>query len=177
MSISKRIIDITTDVRDQAGAYVAKAADTARVNVDRAARRVEAANTPVETLAHAGHRLNTLAHNYAERMVEQQANMVKGVLHDGAERLRMLAKAGDARSALTQQVAYFDVTRARIVRNAKHTYGIVADAGRGASELAAQTYTRLLAGPQRKPRAAVKASRKTVRRAKKPAKSRARKAA
>lgn len=191
MSISERLFEVTAGMREQANAYVAKAtamaeqaADTARDSVAEAARKVEQVNTPVETLAAAGYKFNSLSHQAAERLLEQQFSFVKGFVDEGAERLRMLAKAADLQSAMNQQMAYFDATRERLTRDARGTYAILSDAGREARELATSTYSQLMSQPSRRKPAAAKAAaasrakaRATTVRARKGGKAKARKAA
>lgn len=187
MSISERLFEVTAGMREQANAYVAKAsamaeqaADTARDSVAQAARKVEEVNTPVETLAAAGYKFNTLSHQAVERLLEQQIGFVKGFVGEGAERLRMLAKAADLQSAMNQQMAYFDATRERLTRDAQGAYEIMADAGREARDLATHTYSQLMAPATRKAKPAAKATakaRKAAPRSRTGAKAKARKAA
>ena len=183
MTIQARLIEMTAGVRDQAGAYAARATHAARDGVDRAADTVLAAKTPVERLADAGLRLNKLSAQYVEQLVSHQATATQDLLADGAQRLRVLAKARSLRDAWSDQVELFDVTRARTTQSLQRTLEIVSNAGRNVSELAVETYAELLRAPAPKHKAAArkaaapKAS-KTVRKAtKKPTRSAKRSAA
>lgn len=135
MTIQARLIEMTAGVRHHAGAYVARATHAARDGVDRAADSVLAAKTPVERLADAGLRLNKLSAQYVEQIVNHQATAAQDLLADGAQRLRVLAKARSLRDAWSDQVELFDVTRARTTRSLQHALEIVSDAGRNVSEL------------------------------------------
>jgi Phasin protein len=175
MTIQERLIEMTAGVRDQAGAYAARATQAARIGVDRAADTVLAAKTPVERLADAGLRLNKLSSQYVEQFVSQQANATQDLLADGAQRLRVLAKAHSLRDAWSDQVELFDLTRARATQSMQRTLEIVSDAGRNVSELAVETYAELLRVPVK---ARKSPARKTVRKsARKPARAAKRSAA
>ena len=165
MTLSTRLLDRTAHLRQQASSY---ATDAAR------------------TVADARQQLNGIARDTAERLFEANASLLKGWVGEGSERLRMLSKAADLRSAAKQQMAYFDVTRERVVRDLRANYAVATDAGRSTTELAVHTYQalRLLpraaaprtkaAAPKGKPTAK---ARKTVTRVSKPAKGKSRKAA
>ena len=175
MTIQERLIEMTAGVRDQAGAIAARASHAARGGVDRAADTVLAAKTPVERLAEAGLRLNKLSAQYVDQLVSHQASAAQDLLADGAQRLRVLAKARSLRDAWSDQVELFDVTRARTTQSLQRTLEIVGDAGRNVSELAVETYAGLLRAPTKalKPAARTAAAPK----ARKPARAAKRKAA
>ena len=175
MNIQERLFELTANVRDQAGAYAARATHAARDGADRAADTVLAARTPVERLADAGIRLNKLSADCVEQLVTQQASTAQELLADGAQRLRVLAKARSLRDAWSDQVELFDVTRARTTQSLQRTLAIVSDAGRNVSELAVETYADLLRAPAKAKKPAV---RKTAaRKARKPARAAKRAAA
>ncbi|HKZ74679.1 MAG TPA: hypothetical protein VJ011_11475 [Steroidobacteraceae bacterium] len=157
MVISERIFEATAGVRDRATAYAERAVDAARNGAERAAARVEAVETPVQTLADAGRQLNTLAYRYAGRMLDQGVETVHGFIGDGAKRLRLAAHAGNVGNLYREQLEYFPVSRDRIVKDAQATWEIVVDTGRELQSLALTTYARLVRNE--KPRAARKASR------------------
>lgn len=180
MNMSERLAEMTSEVRDQAGELAAKAADAARGTVDRAAHSVAAAKAPITTLAHAGLKLNKLAHDYVQQVVSHQARMLTGVVTDSAERLRRLAKADSIQGAYADQVEYFDVTRERVSRDAKQALEIVVGAGRQVTDLATQTYAEFVRAPKSKAKAKARTqrARATARKSGKASvKARARKAA
>ncbi len=154
MNLTERLYEMTSDVRDQAGAYAARAADVARDSVDRAANRVVAVKTPVEKLADAGQELNNLAHAYFGRAVALQARVVQTGLDEAAKRLRLLAKADSLKHAYGAQVEATTGTRERVMHDASEALEIVVDAGRGGSELALRTYADMLRDVKRTARPA-----------------------
>ena len=179
MTIQERLIEMTASVRDQAGAYAARASHAARDGVDRAADTVLAAKTPVERLADAGLRLNKLSAQYVEQLVSHQSAAAQDLLADGAQRLRVLAKARSLRDAWSDQVELFDVTRARTTQSLQRTLEIVGDAGRNVSELAVETYAELLRAPAKahKPAGRKAAAPKVRKPSRKPARAAKRSAA
>ncbi len=176
MNLTERLYEISSDVRDQAGAYAARAADVARDSVDRAASQVDAVKTPVEKLADAGQELNNLAHAYFGRAVALQARVVQMGLDEAAKRLRMLAEADSLQHAYGRQLQASAGTRERVMQDANEALEIVVDAGRGVSELARRTYAEVLGGVKRKARP-VRAKAKKARKSVKRKVARARKAA
>jgi phasin family protein len=170
MNISERILEATAEVRGQANAYAERAVEAARESVVRAAEQVEKVESPLELVAKAGLKLNDLSHQYVGALFEQNVDTLKGAVNDGVRRLHLVAKASDVRELYTSQAEYNAVTSDRIARDAKATWNIVAKAGREVSELALTTYAQLMRDTPRKPRAAAKKTKRTV-------KARAKKAA
>ena len=91
--------------------------------------------------------------NLQDRVVEMStdlrnhaATVVKGALHDGAQRLRLLSNSHGVKNAYAQQIQYFDITRDRVVRDARQTWEILADASRDVSQLAMQRYAAFVKG-------------------------------
>lgn len=167
MNFSERLMEMTAGVRDQAGAYAMRAADMARGGADRAATTVDAARNPVETLAAATLKLNVLAHQYIERLVALQAATIQHTLAAGAQRLRKLSEAASVQQALADQADTFARSRTRFSKDAAEAWDIVTGTGRGVSEIAVQTYARLVraqpVAAKRRPRASAKRPRTTQR--------------
>jgi phasin family protein len=177
--LTDRLTETTAEVRDQATAYVARAADAARATADRAAERVAAARTPIEVLTDASLRLNDLSHDYMARLLRRQAAMLKATVTDGEKRLQRLARAQSLQQALAGQAEDLNDLPQRLARSARETWEIVADAGRGVSQLASTTLAGL-AQPARAPkktRRAAAARRTKAKAAHKPAAARRVKAA
>lgn len=172
MKLTERLIEMTSDVRDQASLYAERTAEAARTTVEKAADRVESAAGPIENLSAAAARFNKLAHQYADDMLNHQANVLTGALQDGAERLRLLNKSKSLKSAYGAQIKYFDVTRDRLARDAKVTLQIVSKTGTALQTLARDTYAEWLAKPATAKRVAAqvrKSTAKTSRRVRKAA--------
>lgn len=144
---SGRLIETAAEVRGQANAFVSRAADAARATADRAAERVAAARTPIDALTDASLQLNTLSHDYVARLLRRQAATLKGTVAEGEKRLQRLARARTLQQAMAGQAEDLNDLPRRLARNARETWDIVADAGRGVSQLASTT----LAGLARTP--------------------------
>lgn len=149
--LSERLIETTAEVRDQATAYVVRAADVARATADRAAERVAAARTPIEVLTDASLQLNTLSHDYVARLLRRQAVMLRATVTEGEKRLQRLARAQSLQQVLASQSEDLNDLPQRLARNARDTWEIVADAGRGVSQLASSTLAELVQ-PARTPK-------------------------
>jgi phasin family protein len=143
MILSERLLDATTEMRDQATAYVARAADAARATADVAASRMAAARTPLEVLTEASLKLNALSHEHVARMLRLQAAMLKGTVAEGEKRLQRLARAESLRHALAAQTEDLNAIPRRVAQNARESWQIVAEAGRSVSELASATFAGL----------------------------------
>jgi phasin family protein len=170
MNISERILEATAEVRDQASAYAERAVDAARESVERVAERVEKVENPIDVVAKAGLKLNDLSHQYVGKMFAQNIDTLKGAMNDGVRRLHLVAKADGVRDLYASQAKFNAVTSDRVRRDAKATWEIISKAGREVSDLALTTYAQLVREVPGKPRASDK-------RAKRPAKARAKKAA
>ena len=172
MKLTERLVEMTSDVREQASTYVERTAATARNTVQVAAERVESAAVPIENLSAAASRLNTLAYQYTGDLLAHQANVLTGALHDGAVRLRLLNKADSLQHAYQAQIKYFDVTRDRLARDARTALQIVGGAGAAVRTLAKDTYAHWLKKPASAKRTTTQArrpGRKTAGRARKAA--------
>jgi phasin family protein len=169
MKLTELLFEVTADVRDQANAYAERAVEAAREGVTMAATQVEKVESPIDVVAKAGLQLNTMSHEYVERMLEQNVDTLKGALNDGVRRLHLIANAGSFGELYARQVKFNAVSGDRMTRDAKATWEIVTDAGRKVSDLALTTYAQLVRETP------VKARRTT--RAKKTVKARGKKAA
>ena len=118
MNIQDRIVEMTAGMREQANTYANRAADAARDGVGKAADQIEAARTPIDTLADAGFKLNRLSHAYIDRVLSFQSKLLKGTLLGGAQRLRRLARAASLQEAYEGQAIDLAQTRERIVEGA-----------------------------------------------------------
>ncbi len=168
MNISERLSETTAGLRDQATAYASRVGDAARATVDLAADRVASARTPLEVLTGATLELNRLSHDYMAQLLTRQATLLQGTLAEGEKRLQRLARAGSIQQAVAGQAEDLNDISARVARNARETWTLVADAGRGVSRLAVATYAELAqpapAARSRKPAATrrAKAGRKST---------------
>jgi phasin family protein len=155
--LSERFLESTAEVRDQASAYVNRAADAARATADLAAGSIAAARTPIEVLTGASLQFNSLSHDYLARLLRRQAAMLNSTVSEGERRLQRLARAQSLQEALASQAEDLNDLPQRLARKARETWDIVADAGRGVAELGSYTLAGL-AQPAAAPKKTRKAS-------------------
>lgn len=97
---------------------------------ERLIARIERSQRPIDTVARAGHALSGIAHRYTTQLLDSQATLIKGALHDGAQRLQLLAKSRTPREAYARQAEYMPITRDRLARDARATWTVLGAAGR-----------------------------------------------
>ena len=132
--------------------------------------------TPIEVLTDASLQLNTLSHDYLARLLRRQASMLKATVTEGEKRLQRLARAKTLQQAMAGQAEDLNDLPQRLARNARETWEIVADAGRGVSQLASTTLAEL-ARPARTPKARKSTRARPAKAARKSAAARRAKAA
>ncbi len=146
MNLSDRVFESTGDVREQAGAYVARAAVLTRAGAAAAAGQMAAARAPVDLLTEASQKLNTLTYECLSKLLARQGTMLKGTLLEGERRLQRLAGATSLQQGLAAQVEDLGRIPDSVARNVRETWGILADTGREVSRLATTTYAGLAQG-------------------------------
>jgi hypothetical protein len=146
-------------------------ADTAQNAAVRSAERLEAAEAPMKVLADATSQLSAVSHRYVGRMLDQSVLSAEGWLAEGAQCLRLAARAPDVRRLYREQLGRLPHSYDRATQDVRATWKILADAGRELQTLALNTYSRLR-GEQREPTRSAKSGRPRSSKAKK--KSRAR---
>lgn len=129
-------------VRDTAVQAVGRVKDTAERAADRAkngtqiaANAVDSLKNPAHILNSAGSKLNDLSHDYFGRLLKEQRKIVDGVVEDSAQRLRVMADAGNLQEFWGDQVALFPATRVRMVGNVKQTLEILGHTRDGLKDL------------------------------------------
>lgn len=146
MSLSERVFESTGDIREQAGAYAARAAVLARAGAATAAGRMAAARAPVDLLTEASQKLNTLTYECLSKLLARQGAVLKGTLVEGERRLQRLAGATSLQQALAAQALDLGRIPDSVARNVRETWVILADTGREVSRLATTTYAGLAQG-------------------------------
>ena len=119
-------------LRDTAVQAVGRVKDTAEQVVDRAkngtqvaANAVDSLKNPAHILNNAGSKLNDLSHDNFGRLLKEQRKIVDGVVEDSAQRLRVIADAGNLKEFWDSQVALSPATRERMVGNVQETLEIL----------------------------------------------------
>lgn len=138
----------------RAGPYAERMLHLAQRGAERAAQRVEAAGPRIATLAEAGLKLTEITFRCVDQLVRQGVESAQGTLHDGAERLRMSAKARTLGALYTAQRAAFPKTRRRVAHDLEATWRIMSSASRDVIALARSTRSELSGSPSRRTRRA-----------------------
>ena len=138
----------------RAGPYAERALRLARRGAERAAERVEAAGPQVATLAEAGLKLTEITFRCVDQLVRRGIESAQGTLTDGAERLRLSAKARTFGALYAAQRAALPQTGRRVASDLEAGWQIMSSASRDVIELARSTRSELASGPSHRARRA-----------------------
>jgi hypothetical protein len=142
-------------MQHRAGPYAEQALHLAQRSAERAAEGVEAAGPRIATLAQAGLKFTEITFRCVDQLVRRGMESAQGTLTEGAERLRMTAKARSFGALYAAQQAALPRTRRRIARDLEATWQIMSSASRDLVALARSTRSELAGGaPHRRRRAA-----------------------
>ena len=165
MNIVEQLNGAADRVRQNVHSYRRSAAEQARKGASEAAKAVEAARMPVDTLLGAAQRLNDLTHDAVAQLVRQNADSIEGLIAGSAARLNELAEAENFRSFIRQQAALNPAVRARVSHDLEQLWTLAARTGRELGSLASDTYAELVYGvPTRKATGNRKPTRRSTRR-------------
>jgi hypothetical protein len=138
--------DLIDAARESTSAFAVRAAGAARSGAGSAAKRLEAADVPLEALADAARQLSALSQHYFVRMMDQSVINMRGLITEGAQRLRRAAQAHDVSSLYREQIERWPESRKRLARDARATWTILSGAGGEIAMLARATFERLASG-------------------------------
>ncbi|MGH8220214.1 MAG: hypothetical protein ACREUT_16865 [Steroidobacteraceae bacterium] len=141
-------------MQGQAGSYAEQALHLAQGSAERAAERVEALGPRIATLAEAGLKLTEITFRCVDQLVRHGIGSAQGTLTDGAERLRMSAKARTLGALYAAQRAALPRTRRRVARDIEATWDIMSSASRDVVKLARSTRSELADSPPHRARRA-----------------------
>ena len=141
-------------MRHRAGSYAEQVLNVAQRNAERAAKRVEALGPRITTLAEAGLKLTEISFRCVDQLVRQGIESAQGALTDGAERLRMSAKARTLGALYAANLDAFPKTRRRVAQDLEATWRIMSSTSRDVIELARSTRSELAGSPPRRTRRA-----------------------
>ncbi len=139
-------------MQHRAGAYAERALHLAQRSAAQAADRVEAASPRIATLAEAGLKLTEITCRCVDQLIRQGIESTHGALTDGAERLRMTAKARTLGALYAAQWGALPATRRRVARDLEKTWHIMATTSRDLVALARTTRSALEGKPARRTR-------------------------
>jgi phasin family protein len=114
-----------------------------REGVAYSAGTVEALKQPVRFAARSGAQLSSLTHQTAQDLIELQAHMITSSLTDIAAGLERAAQAKDFSALVSGHSEALQRSAGRLAHDATRAMEIITAAGRGAQQVAAETYERL----------------------------------
>jgi phasin family protein len=134
----------------------------ARDAATRSAEQIKSLRRPVREVARSGVRLTSISQEMLQGLIELQEQIVTSALDDAASQLEGAARTESMMDVVRNQAEVMRSTRERIVADMNRAVGIVTEAGRGARDVAADTYSRVrkpaaAAAPAKAKRAARKA--------------------
>jgi hypothetical protein len=107
------------------------------------AKRVRALQDPLRAVTHSGVRLTNVSHEALLSLMALQLDVVTSALSDAATQLERLAESDNVTDLVRGQADELRAVRERIVGDVGRAVSIVRDAGRGAREVANETYTKV----------------------------------
>jgi hypothetical protein len=154
--------------------------ETVREAVVGSAETLKALKSPVRMIARSGVKLTTVSQVTVQNLIELQSDVVTSALNDVALRLERATRAENIIEFVREQIELTPATRARMVDDATRAVTIFKTAGRDIRNVARHAYESIVekaekeaeapkAAIRRKTAAAKRATRKTVRRARKAA--------
>jgi hypothetical protein len=140
MSLSSQIARTAARLlHEHAQSYADGALRLARRGAERAAQRVEADAPRIAALTEAGLRATEVSCRALDQLVRQGFDSARGALVDGAERLRITARAESFADLYAAQRATLPDSRARIAKELGATWKIVVATGRELVDVARST--------------------------------------
>lgn len=174
MSIPEQIIMTAARLlQGRAQGYAGRALRLAQREAARTAERLEIAGPRLTALTEAGLRLTELSYRCVDQLARQSVASAQGALLDGTERLRMTARAHSLGALYAEQRDALPASRARIAKELRATWKIVASTGRELMEIAQSARSglkeqgsrpeRTRSAPARKPRGEPRGPRRAQR--------------
>jgi phasin family protein len=154
--------------------------ETVREAVVGSAETLKSLKSPVRMIARSSVKLTTVSQATVQNLIELQSDVVTSALNDVALRLERATRAENIVEFVREQIELTPATRARMVEDASRAVTIIKTAGRDIRNVARHAYDSIVekaekeveapkAAVRRKTAAAKRATRKTVRRARKAA--------
>jgi phasin family protein len=154
--------------------------ETVREAVVGSAETLKSLKSPVRMIARSSVKLTTVSQATVQNLIELQSDVVTSALNDVALRLERATRAENIVEFVREQIELTPATRARMVEDASRAVTIIRTAGRDIRNVARHAYDSIVekaekeveapkTAVRRKTAAAKRATRKTVRRARKAA--------
>ncbi len=107
------------------------------------AKRVRALQEPVRVVTHSGVRLTNVSHEALLGLMALQLDVVTSALSDAAAQLERVAQSDNVKDLVSGQADELRAVRERVVSDVGRAVSIVREAGRGARDVATETYTKV----------------------------------
>jgi len=121
------------------------------------AKRVRALQDPMRAVTHSGVRLTNVSHEALLNLMALQLDVVTSALSDAATQLERVAQSDNVTDLVRGQADELRAVRERVVSDVGRAVSIVRDAGRGAREVATETYTKVARRAKTKTKTTTKA--------------------
>jgi hypothetical protein len=162
MSLSSQIaLTAARLFNERAQSYADRALRLVRRGAEHAALRMDSEAPRIAELTEAGLRATEVSYRGLDRLVRQGLDSARGALADGAERLRITARAESLGAFYAAQWAMLPKSRDRITRELGATWEIVRATGRELVEVARSARDGLGKGRARGARARTRRPRKS----------------
>jgi Phasin protein len=109
----------------------------------KSAKGIRALQDPVRVVTHSGVKLTNVSHEAVLSLMALQLEVVTSALSDAAAQLERVAQSENVKDLVSGQADELRAVRERVVNDVNRAVSIVRNAGRGAREVAAETYTRV----------------------------------
>jgi hypothetical protein len=107
------------------------------------AKRVRALQEPARVVTHSGVRLTNVSHEALLSLMALQLDVVTSALSEAATQLERVAQSDNVKDLVSGQADELRAVRERVVSDVGRAVSIVREAGRGAREVATETYTKV----------------------------------
>ncbi len=124
----------------------------------KSAKGIRALQAPVRVVTHSGVKLTNVSHEAVLSLMALQLEVVTSALSDAAAQLERVAQSDNVTDLVRGQADELRAVRERVVSDVNRAVSIVRNAGRGAREVATETYAKVA-----RPAKAAKAKAKTTR--------------
>ena len=104
------------------------------------AARIRDMDEPVRAVARSGVRLTALSQGALQNLIELQQQIVSSALDEAATQLENVARTENVMDLVRDQSTVLRAARERILADMNRAVAIVADAGRGARDVAKEAY-------------------------------------
>ena len=127
----------------------------------KSAKNIRALQNPVRVVTHSGVKLTNVSHEAVLSLMALQLEVVTSALSDAAAQLERVAQSDNVTDLVRGQAGELRAVRERVVSDVNRAVAIVRNAGRGAREVATETYAKVA-----RPAKAAKAKTTRARKAK-----------